>query len=95
MSEFQIKNLKENYKSSEKLISHLGDDKNCYMLFEMYEMMISLGYEIKIKRILEYKHSNFMKPYIDFLFEKKSCYKKIMILECQILLKYWLIVYSV
>ena len=43
----------------------------------MYEMMISLGYEIKIKKILEYKHSNFMKPYIDFLFEKISYYKKI------------------
>ena len=42
----------------------------------MYEMMISLGYEINVKKILEYKHSNFMKPYIDFLFEKKSYYKK-------------------
>ena len=41
----------------------------------MYEMMISLGYEINVKKILEYKHSNFMKPYIDFLFEKKSYYK--------------------
>ena len=59
----------------------------------MYEMMISLGYKIVIKTILEYKHSNFMKPYIDFLFEKKSYYKKIMILGCQILLKYWLILY--
>ena len=39
--------------------------------------MISLGYKIVIKKILEYKHSNFMKPYIDFLFEKKSYYKKI------------------
>ena len=39
-------------------------------------MMISLGYKIVIKKILEYKHSNFMKPYIDFLFEKKSYYKK-------------------
>ena len=37
----------------------------------MYEIMISLGYKIVIKKILEYKHSNFMKPYIDFLFEKK------------------------
>ena len=46
----------------------------------MYKMMISLGYKIVIKKILEYKHSNFMKPYIDFLFEKKSYYKKIMIL---------------
>ena len=42
----------------------------------MYEMMISLGYKIVIKKILEYKHSNFMKPYIDFLFEKKSYYQK-------------------
>ena len=39
--------------------------------------MLSLGYEIKIKKILEYKHSDFMKPYIDFLFEKKSYYKSI------------------
>ena len=77
LSEYQRKNLKENYKSSEKLISHLGHDKNSYISFEMYEMMISLGYEIKIKRILEYKHSNFMKPYIDFLLEKKSYYKSI------------------
>ena len=45
--------------------------------FEMYEMMKSLGYKINIKKILEYKHSNFMKPYIDFLFEKKSYYKSI------------------
>ena len=76
LSEFQRKNLKENYKSSEKLITRLGYDKNCYISFEMYEMMISLGYKIVIKKILEYKHSNFMKPYIDFLFEKKSHYKK-------------------
>ena len=94
LSEFQWKNLKENYKSSEKLITHLGYDKNCYISFEMYEMMISLGYEIMIKKILEYRHSNFMKPYIDFLFEKKSYYKKLVILECQMLLKYWLILYS-
>ena len=76
LSEFQKMNLKENYKSSEKLTTHLGYDKNCYISFEMYEIMISLGYKIIIKRILEYKHSNFMKPYIDFLFEKKSYYKK-------------------
>ena len=45
--------------------------------FEMYEMMKSLGYKIIIKKILEYKHINFMKPYIDFLFEKKSYYKSV------------------
>ena len=43
LSEFQRKNLKENYKSSEKLINHLGYDKNSYVSFEMYEMMKSLG----------------------------------------------------
>ena len=85
---FKKKNLKENYKSSEKLISQLGYDKNCYLSFDMYEMMISLGYKINVKKILEYKHSNFMKPYIDFLFEKKSYYKKMEILECRILSKY-------
>ena len=76
LSEFQRKNLKENYKSSEKLITHLGSDKNCFISFQMYEMMILLSYEIKIKKMLEYEHSNFMKPYIDFLFEKKCYYNK-------------------
>ena len=77
LSDFQRKNLKENYKSSEKLISHLGYDKNSYISFEMYEMLKSLGYRINIKRILEYRHSKFMKPYIEILFEKKSYYKSI------------------
>ena len=77
LSDFQRKNLKENYKSSEKLISHLGYDKNSYISFEMYEILKSLGYKINIKKILEYKHDNFMKPYIDILFEKKSYYKSI------------------
>ena len=62
LSDFQRKNLKNNYKSSEKLISHLGYDKNSYISFEMYEMMKSLGYKINVKKILEYKHDNFMKP---------------------------------
>ena len=43
----------------------------------MYEMMKSLRYKINIKNILEYKHSNFMKLYINILFEKKSYYKSI------------------
>ena len=77
LSEFQRKNLKENYISSEKLISHLGIDKNSYISFEMYEMLRLLGYKINIKKILEYKYTNFMKPYISFLFEKKSYYKSI------------------
>ena len=48
LSESQRKNLKENYESSEKLITHLGYDKNYYISFELYEMMISLGYKIVI-----------------------------------------------
>ena len=44
LSEFQRKNFKNNYESSEKLITHLGYDKNCFISFEMYEMMMSLGY---------------------------------------------------
>ena len=76
LSDFQRKNLKENYKSSEKLIIHLGYDKNCYIYFQMYEMMISLGYKIIVKKVLEYKHSNFMKPYIDFCLRKKVIIKK-------------------
>ena len=56
-----------------KLINHLGYDKNCYISFEMYEMMLSLGYKIVIKKYWNID-SDFMKPYIDFLFEKKSYY---------------------
>ena len=81
LSSFQRKNLKENYKSSEKLINHLGYDKNSYISFEMYEMMKSLGYKINIKKILEYKHSNFMKPYIEILFEKNLIINQWVILE--------------
>ena len=35
LSQYQRKNLKNNYKSSEKLISLLGYDKNSYISFEM------------------------------------------------------------
>ena len=88
LSDFQKKNLKENYKSSEKLITHLGYDKNTYISFEMNEMMKSLGYKINIKNILEYKHDNFIKPYIDFLFEKNHIINRLVMLECQIISKY-------
>ena len=81
LSAFQRKNLKNNYKSSEKLMSHLGYDKNTHISFEMYEMMKSLGYKINIKRVLEYKHDNFMKPFIDFLFEKNHIINQMVILE--------------
>ena len=62
--------------------------KNSYISFEMYETLKSLGYKINIKKILEYRHSNFMKPYIDILLEKNPIINQLEILECQIHLKY-------
>ena len=46
----------------------------------MYEMLKSLGYKINIKKILEYKHDNFMKPYTEFLFEKNHIINRLVIL---------------
>ena len=70
------------------MVSHLGYDKNSYISFEMYEMLKSLGYRINIKKILEYKHTNFMKPYIDFLFKKRNhIIKELVMFVCQILLR--------
>ena len=77
LSDYQKINLKENYKSSGKLINHLGSDENNYLSFEMYKLLLKLGYDIKIKKILEYYHSNFMKNYIDFRYNKKTEYKKL------------------
>ena len=77
LSDYQKINLKEDYKSSGKLINHLGSDKNNYLSFEMYKLLLKLGYDIEIKKILEYYHSDFMKNYIDFLHDKNTEYKKL------------------
>ena len=77
LSDYQKTNLKENYKSSGKLINHLGSDKNNYLSFEMYKLLSNLGYDIEIKKILEYYHSDYMKNYIDFLYNKKTKYKRL------------------
>ena len=77
LSDYQKINLRENYKSSGKLMNHLGSDENNYLSFEMYKLLLKLGYDIEIKKILEYYHSDFMKNYIDFLYDKKTEYKKI------------------
>ena len=79
LSDYQKINLKENYKSSGKLINHLGSDENNYLSFEMYKLLLKLGYDIEIKKILEYYHSDFMKNYIDFLYDKKLSIKKLVI----------------
>ena len=75
----QIKNKRNNkntnYKSqSEKLIPNLGNDSNVYLSFEMYQMFKEAGYDIEIKKILEFKHEAIFKNCIEFLYSKKKQY---------------------
>ena len=75
----QIKNKRDsensNYKSqSEKLITNLGNDSNCYLNYEMYQMFKQAGYNIEIKKILEYQHEAIFKNYIEYLYSKKKQY---------------------
>ena len=64
-----------NYNSqSEKLITNLGNDSNCYLDFEMYQMIKKAGYDIVIKKILEFKHKAIFKNYIQYLYSKKKEY---------------------
>ena len=79
LSDYQKINLKENYKSLGKLINNLGSDENNYLSFDMYKLLLKLGYNKEIKKILEYYHSDFMKNYIDFLYDKKLSIKKLVI----------------
>ena len=82
LSEYQLNQIKNkrndkntNYKSqSEKLIPNIGIDSNTYLNFEMYQMFKEAGYDIEIKRILEFKHEAIFKNYIDFLYSKKKQY---------------------
>ena len=82
LSEYQLEQIKYKrnnknitYKSqSEKLISNLGNDSNCYLNFEMYQMFKKAGYDIEIKKILEFKHEAIFKNYIEFLYSKKKQY---------------------
>ena len=57
---------------SQKLITNLGNDSNYYLNFEMYQMMKNAGYDITIKKILEFKHEAIFKNYIEFLYSKKN-----------------------
>ena len=82
LSEYQLNQIKEKrgndnikYNSqSEKLIPNLGNDSNCYLNFEMYQMFKKAGYDITIKKILEYKHKAIFKDYIEYLYSKKKQY---------------------
>ena len=81
-SDYQLQQIKEkrqnsnfNYNSqSEKLITNLGNDSNCYLNFEMYQKMKKSGYEITIKKILEFKHKSIFEKYIEYLYSKKKHY---------------------
>ena len=82
LSEYQLNQIKNkrdnensNYKSqSEKLITNLGNDENVYLNFEMHQMFKKAGYDIQIKKILEFKHEAVFKNYIEFLYSKKKQY---------------------
>ena len=82
LSEYQLNQIKNkrnnensNYKSqSEKLITNLGNDENTYLNFEMYQMFKEAGYDIEIKKILEFKHEAIFKNYIEYLYSKKKQY---------------------
>ena len=68
-----IEDIKYN-SQSEKLIMNIGNDSNCYLNFEMHQMMKKAGYEITIKKILEFKHESIFKNYIEYLYSKKKQY---------------------
>ena len=79
LSEYQLSQIKEKcfnkYNSvSKKLISNLGDDNNVYLNFEMYQMMKEAGYNVVIKKILEFKQKSIFKEYLEFLYSKKKKY---------------------
>ena len=82
LSEYQLNQIKNkrnnknsNYSSqSEKLIVNIGNDSNTYLNFEMYQMFKQAGYDIEIKKILEFKHEAIFKNYIEFLYSKKKQY---------------------
>ena len=82
LSEYQLDQIKNkrdnknvNYKSqSEKLIVNLGNDSNIYLNFEMYQMFKKAGYDIEIKKVLEFKQKAIFKKYIEYLYSKKKQY---------------------
>ena len=51
---------------------NLGNNSNVYLNFEMYQMFKEIGYEIKIKKILEFKQKAIFKDYMEILYSKKK-----------------------
>ena len=82
LSDYQLKQIKIkrgnknfNYNDqSEKLITNLGNDSNCYLNFELYQILKNAGYNINIMKILEFKHEAIFKNYKEYLYSKKKQY---------------------
>ena len=82
LSEYQLNRIKSkrnnknsNYKSqSEKLIVNIGNDSNCYLNFEMYQIFKKADYDIEIKKILQFKQEPIFKNYIKYLYSKNKEY---------------------
>ena len=73
IKKYNIEDIKYN-SQSEKLIPNLGNDSNYHLNFEMYQMFKKAGYNITIKKILEFKHKAIFKDYIEYLYSKKKQY---------------------
>ena len=81
LSEYQLNQIKEkrkndniNYNSSLKIIPNLGSHNNCYLNVRMYKMMLDAEYDIKIKKILQFRQDNIFQKYIEDLYEMKKEY---------------------
>ena len=79
LSKYQLSQIKQKrqtdnttYNSSLKIIPNLGSDKNCYLNCRMYKMMLDAGYDIEIKKILQFKQDDIFKKYIEDLYEMKK-----------------------
>ena len=56
-----------------KFIPNLGDKTNYAVHYKNLELYLSLGMKLtKIHKVLKFKHSDWMKQYIDFNTEKRT-----------------------
>ena len=56
-----------------KLIQNLGDKTGYVVHYKKLQLYLSLGMKLtKIHKVLKFKHSDWMKKYIDFNTEKRT-----------------------
>ena len=56
-----------------KLIQNLGDKAGYVVHYKKLQLYLSLGMKLtKIHKVLKFKHSDWMKKYIDFNTEKRT-----------------------